>query len=97
MIEIHQGEVQLSHTFNDVYSQLNRVGYIETETSVGTNFKAVSAITRDGRPVIRFFQKGKEYARAYECCWGHYYNCNRTRFGMYAMALDKILKFNDAE
>lgn len=91
MIKIHQGKVQLSHTFNDLHSYLNRVGDVETETSTGTKFKATSSITRDGRPAIIFFQKSKEYARAYECCWGHYYNCNRTRFGMYAKALDDFI------
>jgi len=91
MIGIHQGEVQLSQTFSEVYSYLNQMGNVETETSVGTKLKASFPITRDGRPVIRFFQNSKEYARAYECCWGYYYNCNHTRFGMYTKALDQFL------
>ncbi len=88
MVEIHEGEIQLSHSFDFVWTNLKLVGKIGLRTSAGTNFKACSSITRDLRCVIRFFQNKKEYARAYECCWGHYYNCNRTRIGMYAKALD---------
>jgi len=88
MVTAHQDEVHLLHTFNEVWNYFQENGSIDVITSVGTRFAANSSITRDGRPVARFFQKGIEYARAYECCWGHYYNCNRTRFGMYAKALD---------
>ena len=59
MTKIHQDEVQLSHSFNDLHSYLNRVGYVEAETSTGTKFKATSSITRDGRPAIIFFKKAK--------------------------------------
>jgi len=45
--------------------------------------------------VIRFFHNGREYGRAYECCWGHYYNCNRTRIGMYVRALDEYMALKD--
>ena len=26
------------------------------------------------------------------CCWGHYYNCNRTQIGMYCAALDQAAR-----
>ncbi|MDX1446801.1 glycosyltransferase family 2 protein, partial [Lishizhenia sp.] len=45
-----------------------------------------------GEEVIRFMQHGKEYARTYKCCWGRYYNCNRTRIGMYCVALDDAME-----
>ncbi|MCD6521434.1 hypothetical protein J7K56_01500 [Candidatus Calescamantes bacterium] len=88
MIEKHGGEVRLSHSFEEVWSLLKAKGPVKLATSTGKEFTAEAGITKDGRKVIRFFQAGREYARAYECCWGHYYNCNRTRFGMYAKALD---------
>ena len=91
MIEKHQGKIQFSHSFDEVYTHLNQVGKINLKTSVGTNFQASSSTARDGRSVIRFFQDGKEYGRAYKCCWGHYYNCNRTRIGMYAESLDNLI------
>ena len=48
------------------------------------------AVESAGRKVIRFRQGGREYARVYACCWGHYYNCNRTRIGKYCQALDEV-------
>lgn len=46
---------------------------------------------RSGKRVIVFLHerngKRTESARAYECCWGHYYNCSGTRIGMYFKAL----------
>lgn len=91
MVEIHQDKIQLSHSFDEVYTYLNQVGKINLKTLVGTSFQTSSDTARDGRIVIKFFQDGKEYGRAYECCWGHYYNCNRTRIGMYVKSLDDFL------
>ena len=90
-IQPHSGDVDgLRHTFRDVHDRLLK-GSIPLQTDVGTPFEARSATARDGRPVLKFFQRGQEYARAYECCWGRYYNCNRTRIGMYCKALDREL------
>ena len=67
-------------------------------TNRETDFVAQAEITQKGphtgEKVIRFMQDNKEYARAYECCWGHYYNCNRTRIGMYCAALMLLLYSN---
>ena len=93
MIEKHGGYVQLSNTFEKAWDYL-RNNELDLHTSVGTSFQVKTGISRDNRDVIKFYQKGKEYARAYGCCWEHYYNCNRTRFGMYAKALDDYLKKN---
>ena len=84
----HQGGIVLRHNFSQIWDLLNAEGDVTLQTSVGTPFKARATVTRDGRQVIRFFQDKKEYGRSYECCWGHYYNCNRTRIGMYCRALD---------
>lgn len=88
MIEAHQGQIQLAHSFNEAWEYLNRNGIINLSTSRAKEFIAKSDITRDNRRVIRFLRNGIESARSYECCWGFYYNCNRTRFGMYAKSLD---------
>ena len=90
-IEPHEGWVEPTHTFDEVWSFLNEKGAMELVTDAGTPFTARASITGDGRRVIRFFQRGREYGRCYECCWGHYYNCNRTRIGMYTRALDRAL------
>lgn len=95
MIEKHQDDVKLNNRFTSVYEWLQGQGDMTLTTSVGTHFTVRAAITsrgaHAGEPVIRFFQEGDEYARAYECCWGHYYNCNRARIGMYCKALDAKL------
>ena len=92
MIEIHQGIVDLSYTFEEVRDILEKKETQKLITSGGKAFTASAGKTRDGRKVISFFQDGIEFARAYECCWGRYYNCNRTRIGMYTSALDCSMK-----
>jgi len=92
MVRSHEGEVFLDHDFVTAFNRLSSIGKIELRTDAGTLFSAMASKARDGRNVIRFFQNGVEYARCYECCWGHYYNCNRTRIGMYVKALDRWLK-----
>lgn len=92
MIEPHEGTVELRNTFAFVHRWLSGKAGVVLTTSVGTQFTAQAGFTKRGshagEPVIRFFQGGIEFGRAYECCWGHYYNCNRTRVGMYCRALD---------
>ncbi len=88
----HTGILQMKHSFNDIWDYLDNEGPFHLNTSTGTEFEARAAISGEDEPVIKFFQKGMEYARAYECCWGHYYNCNRTRFGMYAKGLEHFFE-----
>lgn len=90
-ITAHDGTVDLRHDFKAARSFLLGKGAHPLETAAGTHFTAQSTVSRDGRDVIRFFQRGKEYARSYSCCWGNYYNCNRTRIGMYCAALDAAI------
>jgi hypothetical protein len=89
-IEPHQGTMELACDFAQAYGFVNGAHGVKLETSTGTAFTAEVGTT--GRKVIRFFQGGREYARAYPCCWGHYYNCNRTRIGMYCVALDRAAR-----
>jgi hypothetical protein len=88
----HNGIVSLHHSFSLVYEWLLAKGELTLTTEAGTRFTARSGSTQHGThaggKVIRFFQDNTEYGRAYECCWGHYYNCNRARIGMYCKALD---------
>ena len=92
MFEPHEGTLQLNHKFQKAYNWIEKRGPSELTTKSGTSFIANANITqkgpRTGEKVIRFMQDNKEYTRAYECCWGRYYNCNRTRIGMYCSALD---------
>ena len=98
MFEPHEGTLQLKHTFQKAYSWLETNGSIELNTISGTRFIAKANIAQkgphNGEKIIRFMKDNKEYARTYECCWSRYYNCNRTRIGMYCKAIDvTILSF----
>ena len=95
MFEPHEGTLQLKHKFQKAYNWLETNGSLELNTKSGTRIVAKADITQKGpnagEKVIRFMQDNKEYARAYECCWGRYYNCNRSRIGMYCTALDAAI------
>jgi hypothetical protein len=96
MFEPHDGTLQLKHEFQNAYNWLEKHGLSGLMTKRGTDFVAAQAeITQKGphtgEKVIRFMQNNKESARAYEYCWGRYYNCDRTRNGMYCSALDDVI------
>jgi len=91
-IEAHSGQVELQHPFGLAHAWLTMHGPLCLKTSRGKPFTAEASIVTKGthasEQVIVFRTRGVEYARAYRCCWGTYYNCNRTRIGMYCGALD---------
>ncbi len=96
MFESHEGAVKLAHDFDSTHKWLQRKGEFTLATAAGTRFAARADLGQRGEHagerVIRFFQRGAEFGRAYHCCWSHYYNCNRTRIGMYCEALDFAMK-----
>ena len=95
-ITIHGGVIRPKNRFLDAWTFLNINGETPLETSTGSTFIAKASITNSGphkgEKTIRFMKNKTEYARSYTCCWGHYYNCNRTRHGMYCKALDYAIK-----
>lgn len=96
MIKPHQGSVYLLNSFDEAWSFLKREGRVDLETErERTPFQANAGVTSRGKhageKVIVFYQDGLEFGRSYSCCWGHYYNCNRTRIGMYCRALDNFI------
>lgn len=95
MFEPHEGTLQIKHKFQETFKWLDKRGPSELMTKRGTDFIAKAEITQKGphtgEKVIRFMKENKEYARVYECCWGRYYNCNRTRIGMYCVSLDAAI------
>jgi len=95
MFEPHEGTLQLKNRFQKVFNWLEKIESSELKTKSGKSFIVKANIIQKGphtgEKVIRFIQKNKEYARAYECCWGRYYNCNRTRIGMYCSVLDDAI------
>jgi hypothetical protein len=95
MFEPHEGTLLLKNEFKKAYNWLEKHRLSELKTKRGTDFVAQAGITQKGphtgEKVILFMHDNKESARAYECCWGRYYNCNRTRIGMYCSALDDVI------
>jgi hypothetical protein len=95
MFKSHEGTLQLKNKFQKAYKWLEKIESSELKTKSETNFIAKANIAQKGphagEKVIRFMQDNKEDARAYECCWGRYYNCNKTRIGMYCSALDDAI------
>jgi hypothetical protein len=95
-ITVHGGDIRLYTSFEEAWRFLNGKGEIYLETSTGSTFTAKATVTQSGdhrgEKTIRFFNGKIEYARSYPCCWGHYYNCNRTRHGMYCKSLDDHVK-----
>lgn len=97
MFEPHQGTLRLLNEFDNICDFLN----MEGERSLKTQREKTPFIAKVirvgkgqhfGERAIVFLNGARhEYARSYKCCWGHYYNCNRTRIGMYCEALDKFI------
>jgi len=95
-ITVHGGNVTLKTSFEEAWRYLNKYGETPLNTSTGSSFTAKASTTsygaHKGEKTIRFLSGKTEYARSYPCCWGHYYNCNRTRHGMYCKALDDLIQ-----
>ena len=93
--EPHEGNLELAHSFDDAWEVVDSNKGMRLETSTGSPFTVRSSFTsrgpHKGENTLRFFKGKQEFARAYQCCWGHYSNCNRTRIGMYRKALDNAL------
>ncbi|MDI7277863.1 MAG: hypothetical protein QME94_17930 [Anaerolineae bacterium] len=96
----HGGKVQLAHSFGAVHDFLARNGPAELITPRGTIIQAVATTARrgnrSGRQLIRFMHYGREYGRAFACCWGHSASCSRTRIGTYCLLLDRWVESGSA-
>jgi hypothetical protein len=96
----HEGDIQRTNSFRVAHAWLLRSGPVELRTTGNCVFTAEAAVCSSGahagESVIRFFQlrdhKPQEFGRCYPCCWEHYYNCNRTRIGMYVQPLDAAIE-----
>lgn len=102
MFEPHQGNVQLDCDFDKTWESLKAKSELLLQTEIeGKPFVAKATIAARGqhageRVIVFLHEKNgmrTESARAYECCWGHYYNCYGTRIGMYFKALVHYLRF----
>lgn len=100
MFETHQGNVRLVSEFDNVWESLNKTGERSLQTvRKRTPFIAKAIVIGKGkhldeRAIVFFGEKNgkrKRNATSYECCWGHYYNCDGTRIGMYCEPLGRSI------
>ncbi|CAK7069707.1 MAG: hypothetical protein KER_03053 [Kerstersia gyiorum] len=87
----HHGNLTPTMSFNDAYGAAQRNPATVYNTSAGRPYTLHAALAKrgehKGQRVIRFMRNEKESARAYECCWGHVTNCNRTYIDSYTSSL----------
>ena len=92
MAQRHEGSAQRRNPFDQAHRWLSRKGGVELRSSDGERFQATASVCAKGfhrgDRVIKFMSKGREATRAYECCWEHHTNCNRTPIQLYCAPLD---------
>ena len=91
----HQGSVPLKHSFEQAHRWLSLNSTNDLVTARGERFVAVAYTAgkgpHQGKKVIRFLKKDREFCRAYECCWGYTTNCNKARIEVYSAAIDAAM------
>ncbi len=86
----HKATANVRLQFAEAWRALKEHGPTQLSTESGKEFEASAGTAKGNRRVIRYFRNGKEYGRAYECCWRHRTNCNRTWIGLYSEPLDQF-------
>ena len=93
-IGIHDGTANNMKSFAQAFSHVqNNPNNTYYTIPGGVKFKAVAKIAtrahgpRKNQPVICFFSREEEMARAYSCCWGHISNCYKTYINVYTEAI----------
>lgn len=91
----HHGQVQVGVSFDAAYARIQAQPDTTYVTAAQTPFTAVAATVqrgqRRGQRVIIFRRGRSESARAYEDCWGHVTNANRTYIDSYTQAVGLAL------
>ena len=72
VFEPHEGQVDLKHSFSEVWYFLSGRDEINLETDRDAIFIAKASITKKGlhkgEKTLRFLKGKREYARSYPCC-----------------------------
>lgn len=91
----HEGSITLRNDFAKVWKRLKRDGQ-PLGTARGQAFVAFAQVTargeRRGDRFIMIKRNGKDFARIYQCCWGHMTNCDGIGIGGHSDALDNWAK-----
>jgi hypothetical protein len=90
----HYGAVTNRVSFQEAFELVEGNPMAEYYTKGNwTPFIIKAAITKrgnyKGQRVLIFLTNNQERARAYECCWGHITNCNRTYIDCYTVSIPK--------
>jgi len=92
----HQSRKILEADFSSLWDRIYAVGETYLVTPNGHKFTAEATTAVRGihgkQKLLRIKQKGREFARIYECCWGHTTNCYGTRIGGYSESLNSWYK-----
>lgn len=90
-VDRHFGTINNGKSFEEACHFITNSSEKIYKTYSGKVFTAKVKVASKGpninKPVIIFYSNGKEFARAYKCCWGHVTNCNRTYIQFYTKAL----------
>jgi len=94
----HYGTVENPLSFDGAYNFVTENPDNEYQTTgLGVEFTATATTAKKGKHVgeqviiFKSYNAKKrlvERARAYECCWGHQTNCNRTYVDPYTPEID---------
>ena len=90
----HSGNAANSSSFDEAYRLASEDPGRSFETEgLKAAFQVIATKgmrgLHSGKRVLRFMNGRIEKARAYECCWGHQTNCNRTYIHMYSELLSQ--------
>lgn len=90
-LEPHSDAIDVDLCFSDAYQFVKSNPNKLYTTRSGAEFTAMAGVVsrgiHTGKEVVRFMRNGQESARAYQCCWGHRTNCNRTYIDSYSVAI----------
>jgi len=80
------------HSFSQAYAHIGAKGIKFTSTT-GEQISATQGIARDGvTKTIVFVGEHSRHGSACAACWGNRVDCNKSRIGQCAEALDKSFK-----
>lgn len=80
------------HTFTEAYTFVGADG-VEFRSTTGERIHARQGLARDGvTPTIVFIGERNRHGSACKACWGFRVDCNQSRIGQCAEALDLVIK-----
>lgn len=83
---------QTNHSFSQAYAHVGAKG-IKFKSTTGEQISATQGIAHDRiTQTIVFVGKNSRHGSACSACWGYRVDCNKSRIGQCAEALDQSFK-----